>query len=99
LRLHGGSPYIRVEERVRPAATFQPEVASLNMGSINFGLYHLLPKYEKFKFDWEKAHLEATRDLVFRNSFSSLCATPAQASARFTSAVCSSRSTRRSPNT
>jgi uncharacterized protein (DUF849 family) len=69
------------------------------MGSINFGLYHLLPKYEKFKFDWEKAHLEATRDLVFRNSFSSLCATPAQASARFTSAVCSSRSTRRSPNT
>jgi len=65
----GGSPYMRVEERVRPAATFKPEVASLNMGSINFGLYHLLPKYKEFKFDWEKAHLEATRDLVFRNSF------------------------------
>src|ERR1700742_2317270 len=44
----GGSPYMRVEERVRPAATFQPEVASLNMGSINFGLYHLLDKYKDF---------------------------------------------------
>ena len=65
----GGSPYMRVEERVRPAAQFKPEVASLNMGSINFGLYHLLNKYEKFKFDWEKEHLEATRDLIFRNSF------------------------------
>ena len=65
----GGSPYMRVEERVRPAETFKPEVASLNMGSINFGLYHLLPKYKEFKFGWEKAHLEATRDLIFRNSF------------------------------
>jgi len=65
----GGSPYMRVEERVLPAATFKPEVASLNMGSINFGLYHLLAKYKDFKFDWERQHLEATRDLVFRNSF------------------------------
>jgi uncharacterized protein (DUF849 family) len=60
---------MKVEERVKPAATFKPEVASLNMGSINFGLYHLLDKYKTFKFDWEKTHLEATRDLVFRNSF------------------------------
>ena len=65
----GGSPYMKVEERVLPAATFKPEVASLNMGSINFGLYPLLEKYKEFKFEWEKAHLEATRDLVFRNSF------------------------------
>ena len=65
----GGSPYMKVEERVKPAATFKPEVASLNMGSINFGLYHLVDKYKEFKFDWEKPHLEATRDLVFRNSF------------------------------
>jgi uncharacterized protein (DUF849 family) len=65
----GGSPYMKVEERVRAAAQFKPEVASLNMGSINFGLYHLADKYETFKFDWEKPHLEATRDLVFRNSF------------------------------
>ena len=52
-----------------PAATFKPEVASLNMGSMNFGLYPLLDKYKEFKFDWERTHLEATRDLVFRNSF------------------------------
>ena len=65
----GGSPYMRVEERVLPAATYKPEVASLNMGSINFGLYHLLDKYKEFKFDWERTHLENTRDLVFRNTF------------------------------
>jgi len=65
----GGSPYMKVEERVLPAAQFKPEVASLNMGSINFGLYPLLEKYKEFKFDWERQHLEATRDLVFRNSF------------------------------
>lgn len=65
----GGSPYMTVEERVKPAESFQPEVASLNMGSMNFGLFPLLDKYKDFKFDWEKQHLEATRDLVFRNSF------------------------------
>jgi uncharacterized protein (DUF849 family) len=65
----GGSPYMKVEERVLPAATFKPEVASLNMGSINFGLFPLLEKYKEFKFDWERQHLENTRDLVFRNSF------------------------------
>jgi uncharacterized protein (DUF849 family) len=65
----GGSPYMRVEERVLPAAKFKPEVASLNMGSMNFGLYHLLDKYKDFKFEWERTHLEATRDLVFRNTF------------------------------
>jgi len=65
----GGSPYMTVEERVSPAATYQPEVASLNMGSMNFGLYPLLDKYKDFKFDWERAHLEGSRDLVFRNSF------------------------------
>jgi uncharacterized protein (DUF849 family) len=65
----GGSPYMKVEERVLPAATFKPEVASLNMGSINFGLFPLLEKYKEFKFEWERTHLENTRDLVFRNSF------------------------------
>jgi uncharacterized protein (DUF849 family) len=68
----GGSPYMTVEERVKPAATFKPEVASLNMGSINFGLFPLLDKYKEFKFDWEREHLESTRDLVFRNSFKNI---------------------------
>jgi uncharacterized protein (DUF849 family) len=65
----GGSPFMTVEERVKPAATFKPEVASLNMGSINFALFHLLDRYKEFKFDWERPFLESTRDLVFRNSF------------------------------
>jgi uncharacterized protein (DUF849 family) len=65
----GGSPYMKVEERVLPAAHYKPEVASLNMGSINFGLYHLLDRYKEFKHEWEPEFLAATKDLVFRNSF------------------------------
>jgi uncharacterized protein (DUF849 family) len=65
----GGSPFMKVEERVKPAEVFKPEVASLNMGSINFGLFHLLDRYKEFKYPWEKEFLESTRDLVFRNSF------------------------------
>lgn len=65
----GGSPYMTVEERAKPAAKWQPEVASLNMGSMNFGFFPLLEKYKDFKFEWERDHLEGSRDLVFRNSF------------------------------
>jgi 3,5-dioxohexanoate:acetyl-CoA acetone transferase len=65
----GGSPYMTVKERVTPAAVFQPEVASLNMGSMNFGLFPLLDKYQVFQHEWERKHLEGSRDLVFRNSF------------------------------
>jgi uncharacterized protein (DUF849 family) len=65
----GGSPFMKVDERVKPAQHFSPEVASLNMGSINFGLFHLLDKYKEFKHAWEPEFLESTRDLVFRNSF------------------------------
>lgn len=65
----GGSPYMNVEERVRPAAKWQPEVASLNMGSMNFGLFPMLKRYKEFKHDWEPAMLEGSHDLVFRNSF------------------------------
>ena len=65
----GAAPFMSVEERVRPAAVFKPEVASLNMGSMNFGLFPMLDRYREFKFDWEREHLENSRDLVFRNSF------------------------------
>ena len=65
----GGAPYMTVEERVRPAATFKPEVASLNMGSMNFGLFPMLQRFKEFKHDWERKALEDSRDLVFRNSF------------------------------
>jgi uncharacterized protein (DUF849 family) len=60
----GGSPFMPVEERVRP-----PEVASLNMGSMNFGLFPMLKRFSSFQHQWEGEMLENSRDLVFRNSF------------------------------
>ena len=65
----GGSPYMAVEERIQPAAVWKPEVASLNMGSMNFGLFPMLKRYRDFKHEWEPAMLEGSHDLVFRNSF------------------------------
>jgi 3,5-dioxohexanoate:acetyl-CoA acetone transferase len=65
----GGSPTMRVEERVLPAAHFKPEVASLNMGSINFGLFPMLKRYKDFQHEWEQPFLEGTVDLIFRNTF------------------------------
>jgi len=65
----GGAPYMTVEERIKPAAMFKPEVASLNMGSMNFGLFPMLRRFKEFKHDWERKALEDSRDLVFRNTF------------------------------
>jgi uncharacterized protein (DUF849 family) len=65
----GGAPYMTVEERVRPAEAFRPEVASLNMGSMNFGLFPMLNRFKEFKHEWEPQALEGSRDLVFRNTF------------------------------
>ena len=65
----GGAPFMTVAERVRPAATFRPEVASLNMGSMNFGLFPMLGRYQEWKHEWEPKALEASRDLVFRNTY------------------------------
>ncbi len=65
----GGSPYMTVAERIKPAQTFKPEVASLNMGSMNFGLFPMLNRFKDFKHDWEEQALENSRDLVFRNTF------------------------------
>jgi uncharacterized protein (DUF849 family) len=65
----GGSPAMTVEERLQPALQLKPEVASLNMGSMNFGLYPMLGKYKTFQHEWEPTYLEATRDVVFRNTF------------------------------
>lgn len=64
----GGAPTMTVAERVRPAAVHRPEIASLNMGSMNFGLFPMLARFGDFRHDWERAHL-ANRDIVFRNSF------------------------------
>ena len=65
----GGSPHMTVDERMRPAAVFAPEVASLNMGSMNMGLFPMLRRYDNFKHDWEVEHLEKSRDMVFKNTY------------------------------
>ena len=64
----GGAATMTVEERVRPAATFAPEVASLNMGSMNFGLYPMLERFKNFEQEWERPYLESSRDRIFRNT-------------------------------
>ncbi|MBK1780168.1 3-keto-5-aminohexanoate cleavage protein [Advenella sp. WQ 585] len=68
----GGSPHMTVEERMLPATTFKPELASLNMGSMNFGLYTMLNRFTEFKHEWERQHLENSRDLVFKNTFNDI---------------------------
>jgi uncharacterized protein (DUF849 family) len=65
----GGAPNMLVEERLQPALQLQPEVASLNMGSMNFGLYPMLARYKTFQHDWERPYLEGSEDRVFRNTF------------------------------
>lgn len=68
----GGAPTMSVEERMQPVARFAPEVASLNMGSMNFGLYPMLNRFKAFTHDWEPAYLESTRDRVFKNTFADI---------------------------
>ena len=65
----GGAPTMGLEERLRPCAHFKPEVASLNMGSMNFGLYPMLERQKTFKHDWEKPYLEGSHDRIFKNTF------------------------------
>ncbi|HEU4645535.1 MAG TPA: 3-keto-5-aminohexanoate cleavage protein [Burkholderiales bacterium] len=65
----GGAPTMTVDERLRPAAELKPEVASLNMGSMNFGLYEMLGRYKEFKYDWEKPYLAGSDERIFKNTF------------------------------
>jgi uncharacterized protein (DUF849 family) len=68
----GGGLGMAPEERVRVVKELQPELASCNMGSFNFGLFPLLDRYPEFKFEWEREYLEMTRDFIFPNTFKSL---------------------------
>jgi len=68
----GGAATMSIEERVRPAATFKPEVASLNMGTMNFGLYPMLDRFKEFKHDWERPYLEGSRERIFKNTFADI---------------------------
>jgi uncharacterized protein (DUF849 family) len=65
----GGSPILPLEERLAPAVRFQPEIASLNMGSMNFGFYEMLQRFQHFTHEWERPYIENSDDLVFRNTF------------------------------
>jgi 3,5-dioxohexanoate:acetyl-CoA acetone transferase len=65
----GGAPTMTVEERLQPALRLKPEVASLNMGSMNFGLYEMLGRYKEFKYDWERPYLAGSDERIFRNTF------------------------------
>ena len=68
----GGAPTMTIEERLRPAARFKPEIASLNMGSMNFALFPMLERFKSFKHDWERPYLEGSRDRIFRNTFADI---------------------------
>lgn len=65
----GGAPTMTVEERLQPALQLQPEVASLNMGSMNFGLYEMIPRYSSWQHDWELPYLKGSDERIFKNTF------------------------------
>ena len=65
----GGGQGMSIDERIAAAETFSPEMTSLNMGSMNFGLFPMLNRYSSFQHDWERAHLENSKDFIFRNTF------------------------------
>jgi uncharacterized protein (DUF849 family) len=65
----GGASTMTIEERLQPALQLKPEVASLNMGSMNFGLFPMLNRFKDFKFEWEKPYLVESDDRIFKNTF------------------------------
>src|SRR5207344_563442 len=65
----GGAPTMTVEERLQPALKLKPEVASLNMGSMNFGLYEMLGRYKDWKHEWELPYLAGSDERIFKNTF------------------------------
>ena len=68
----GGASTMTIEERLQPVAQFKPEVASLNMGSMNFGLYPMLERFREFRHDWERPYIEGSRDRIFKNTFADI---------------------------
>lgn len=65
----GGSPQMSIEERLGPVTRFKPEIASLNMGSMNFVLYEMLGRFKTFEFDWEEPYLRNSDQNIFRNTY------------------------------
>jgi uncharacterized protein (DUF849 family) len=65
----GGGHGMTLQDRLQAPLKAKPEMCSLNMGSMNFGLYPMLDKYKDWQHDWEPQYLEASRDFIFRNTF------------------------------
>ena len=65
----GGGHGMTVEERTQAARRFKPELCSLNMGSMNFGLFPVLGRVTEFEHPWEREYLENSRDFIFRNTY------------------------------
>jgi len=65
----GGSSVMTMEQRLAPARRAEPEMCSLNMGSMNFGIFPLKDRYTDWKYDWEPELLDSTRSMIFRNTF------------------------------
>jgi uncharacterized protein (DUF849 family) len=65
----GGGLNMTVEQRLAAPLIAQPEMCSLNMGSMNFGIFPMADRYGKWKFDWEEPYLRGTDDFIFRNTF------------------------------
>ncbi len=68
----GGGLGMTMDERLKAATTASPEMASLNMGSMNFGIFPMLEKYSEWKHDWEPEFLEMTKDFIFPNTFKTI---------------------------
>lgn len=65
----GGSSLMSLSERLAPARHISPEMCSLNMGSMNFGIFTLKRRYDNWKHDWEPELLDATRKVTFQNTY------------------------------
>ena len=68
----GGGQNMSVDDRIACALAYRPEMCSLNMGSMNFGLYPMVAKRPSFQYEWERPYLEGSRDFIFRNTFADI---------------------------
>ena len=68
----GGGAGMSLDERLAAPLRAKPELCSLNMGSMNFGLFPMLARYREFTHEWERRHLEASRDFIFKNTFTDI---------------------------
>jgi uncharacterized protein (DUF849 family) len=64
----GGSAVMTLDERLAAPKEAAPEMASLNMGTMNFALYPMAERITEWRHDWEKPFLEGSDDLVFKNT-------------------------------